>query len=328
MEGVGGLAGWRWIFILEGIATILIGIIAAIVLPADVSSARFLSDEEKSFALSRLQADDVTRHFSVVLEKEDNESASKQPEMPVSVGGENLAEKFEWREVARGLTDTQTWLTGFAYLGLCVGLYSYSLFLPTIISGLGYTGGAAQLHTVPPYVPAVFLTVLVAVLGDRLKWRGPFILICLPLSIIGYIIAIAAKSDSTRYIAVFFMAAGIYPCGPCILCILPNNSSGHYKKATTTALQLAIANAAGFIATFAYTKDQAPKYIRGHSITLAFVIFSWCLIAANVTYCMRENRARAAGRREQNLDQYRQLWEAGKTRAPIGDRHPAFRFTL
>ena len=35
---------------------------------------------------------------------------------------------------------------------------------------------------------------------------------------------------------------GSYPCGPCILSILPNNSAGHYKKATTVALQLAIAN--------------------------------------------------------------------------------------
>jgi hypothetical protein len=38
-------------------------------------------------------------------------------------------EEFEWREVVRGLTDLQTWLTGFAYFGLLVSLYSFSLFL-------------------------------------------------------------------------------------------------------------------------------------------------------------------------------------------------------
>jgi len=38
-------------------------------------------------------------------------------------------EEFEWREVVRGLTDPQTWLTGFAYFGLLVSLYSFSLFL-------------------------------------------------------------------------------------------------------------------------------------------------------------------------------------------------------
>ena len=45
-------------------------------------------------------------------------------------------------------------------------------------------------------------------------------------------------------------------------------------------------------------------------------------------YCMWENKARAAGRRQDNLLRYQELWDAGKTRAPIGDRHPDFRFTL
>ena len=50
MEGVGGLAGWRWIFILEGLATIVAGIIATVFLPTDIQSARFLTAEEKVFA--------------------------------------------------------------------------------------------------------------------------------------------------------------------------------------------------------------------------------------------------------------------------------------
>ena len=50
MDGIGGLAGWRWIFILEGIVTILFGIIATLVLPADISTASFLTEEEKAFA--------------------------------------------------------------------------------------------------------------------------------------------------------------------------------------------------------------------------------------------------------------------------------------
>lgn len=45
-------------------------------------------------------------------------------------------------------------------------------------------------------------------------------------------------------------------------------------------------------------------------------------------YCIWENRARAQGRRLDNLEKYQELWDNGKTRAPIGDRHPDFRFTL
>ncbi|KAF9268133.1 MFS transporter [Marasmius fiardii PR-910] len=327
MDGVGNLAGWRWIFIMEGIVTVLLGVAAAIILPGSLETAKFFSEEERAFAVFRFRAD----HSSTAMTGGVKDVASpglpddKKDEEPAPMTQE---ETFEWREVRRGLTDIQTWVTGIAYFGLVVSLYSYSLFLPTIISGLGFSGAQAQLRTVPPYVPATVLTVVVALLSDRLKWRGPFILICLPMAIVGYIVMIVAKSNEARYAAVFLMAAGVYPSGPCILSILPNNSSGHYKKATTTALQLAIANCGGFVATFAYTKDQSPQYIKGHSIALAFLCLAWILILVNVLYCTWENKAREEGRREKNLVRYRELWESGMTRAPIGDRHPDFRFTL
>lgn len=69
-----------------------------------------------------------------------------------------------------------------------------------------------------------FSRVVVAFLSDRLKWRGPFILIFLPLAIIGefsgftffkskwitgYIVAITASTNGGRYVAVFLMAAGV-----------------------------------------------------------------------------------------------------------------------
>ena len=50
MDGIGGLAGWRWIFILEGIVTVLFGLIATLVLPSDIASAKFLTEEERDFA--------------------------------------------------------------------------------------------------------------------------------------------------------------------------------------------------------------------------------------------------------------------------------------
>lgn len=72
---------------------------------------------------------------------------------------------------------------------------------------------------------------------------------------------------------------------------------------------------------------------------------AWVFMAANVfvllpdysvtiidrtyrLYCMWENKARENGRRHSNIEKYQELWDAGKTRAPIGDRHPDFRFTL
>ncbi|KAI0347208.1 MFS general substrate transporter [Trametopsis cervina] len=338
MDGIGGLHGWRWIFILEGIATVIIGFLAWLVMPANLSSATFFTDEERDFAVWRFrQATAVTD--DAPLSEPSRRITAADPEkegtdVKIEAASETAVivhfeeEKFEWREVVRGLTDVQVWLTGFAYMGILVPLYSFSLFLPTIVAGLGYSGGQAQLHTVPPYVPAAVFTVLVAIWSDKLKWRGPFMLIFLPIAWVGYLIAVVAKTNLQRYIAVHLMATGVYPCAPCVLSILPNNTAGHYKRATATALQLAIANCGGFIATFAYTPDQAPAYKRGHSIALGFVSLAWVFVALNVAYCIYENKARADGRRDANVSKYQELWETGKTRAPIGDRTPAFRFTL
>ncbi|KAI0060435.1 MFS transporter [Artomyces pyxidatus] len=341
MDGVAGLAGWRWIFILEGIATCVIGFLSAILLPASLDTARFLTEEERMFAVRRFHTTELP-----AAEMPKLESSLSSGDEPSKVGERSTVdiddaspavadwvvqdkyEQFEWREIVRGLTDVQAWLTGFAFFGVLVSLYSYSLFLPTIISGLGHTGEKAQLFTVPPYAPAVVLTVVVAYVSDRYKLRGPMILMLLPITITGYIIIVAAKTNEVRYAAVFLMSIGLYSAGPCIFTLVPNNSSGHYKKATAVALMFAIANTGGFLATFAYTQDQAPRYIKGHSIVLGCLCTSWLFMAANVLYCRRENKARAAGRRQHNLDAYQKLWDSGKTRAPIGDRHPDFRFTL
>lgn len=333
MDGLSGVAGWRWIFIIEGIATVLAATLTAFLLPRGIETATFLTEEERQFALRRLRLSDTAstqtlKKAASPTNSNSNDSKEKDIHLETVDDVPPEDEAFEWLEVRRGLLDIQAWLTGFAYACFIVSLYSFSLFLPTIIAGLGFSGGAAQLHTVPPYVPAVVFTILVAFLSDRYMMRGPLILICLPLTIIGYIMAIVAKNNHTRYAAVFFIAAGIYPCGPCILALISNNSSGHYKRATTGALQLMLGNCGGFIATFTYTSDQAPKYIRGHSITLAFVTLSWILVACNVLYCMWENKARREGRRVDNWRKYEQLWESGKTRAPIGDRSPDFIFTL
>lgn len=109
---------------------------------------------------------------------------------------------------------------------------------------------------------------------------------------------------------------------------MPNNHRGHYKRAASTAFQLAVANCAGFIATFAYTSDQAPAYKRGHTIVLSFLCLSFVCLVLNLLYCRWENKARLEGKRDSNVAKWEALKREGKTNAPIGDREPRFLFTL
>lgn len=61
MDGKGGLAGWRWIFILEGIATVLIACLASATMPPDLASAKFFTSEEREFASEWTAIPTVTR---------------------------------------------------------------------------------------------------------------------------------------------------------------------------------------------------------------------------------------------------------------------------
>lgn len=60
MDGVAGLSGWRWIFILEGITTVMLAILAGVVLPENLSSAKFLTDDEKEFACESCQLPSIS----------------------------------------------------------------------------------------------------------------------------------------------------------------------------------------------------------------------------------------------------------------------------
>ncbi|KAM6501222.1 MFS general substrate transporter [Amanita muscaria] len=331
MDGVRNLSGWRWIFILEGIATVMIGILIAVILPNDLRSAWFLSKEERGLASkSPMLSNDGTRP---ILSFRVAPGAG-----PSGLGGTLVTnseedEAFEWKEVKRGIVDIQTWLTGLALVGVTVNIYSVQFFLhvsllqlPTIIVGFGYTGMQAQLYTALPLALASMFIIITSVLSDRLKLRGPIVLMATPLTIIGYTMVIMGENNTIRYVGCCFLAIGSYVSWPCLLTLLTNNSGGHYKRATATGMLLTFSALSGAIAPFLYTSDQT--YMRGHLISLGFAILTWISTAANVLYCIWENKARSEGRRAGNVEEYNVLRDAGLTKAPIGDRHPNFKFTL
>ena len=128
MEGIGGLAGWKWIFILEGIATVMIAVVSSVFMPADIGSAKFFTEEERSFArkylilrvefyltdplpVARFRAADMvgtsaplsepSEKFNMDEEKNADVRTEVKQAQPSTVFLEN--EKFEWREVIRGM---------------------------------------------------------------------------------------------------------------------------------------------------------------------------------------------------------------------------------
>jgi len=290
----GGLTAWRWIFVIEGLFTILCAVFTYLMLPNDLRTASFLTQDEKDHAVARLSG-----------------------LLSGGTGRKEAEERFSWSEVRRAFAYPLVWLTASAYFGLLSGIYSIGIFLPTIILKLGYTAHEAQLMTVPPYGIAAVMTLVVAFTSDRLKARGLIMLCTMPIAIIGYAVIanIGNEYPKVKYGATIMMTTGIYSSVPPVLAWLSNNSAGHYKRATTAAIQLSVANCGGILAVFLYPDIDAPAFRRGHTVVMGLLVAGWFFILANVLVCRKINRDKANGK----YDKY------------IGygdDRDPSFKLVL
>jgi len=269
MRGVGSYAGWRWIFILEGLLTIVVAFGAYFFIHNYPDTAPFLTDSERSFIHYRLKTDsDATND-----------------------------EEFAWKNVKAALTDYKCWLYGLGFHTMSLPLYTLSLFLPTIIKQLGYTAAQAQLLTVPPYAVATILTVIVAVLSERTKRRAPFVIGSSSVAIIGYIILLTAPihKPGVSYTGTIFAAAGIYPSTAIVLSWPAANVSGQSKRATATAMTITIGNLGAVLGTQLYRPATSPRWYLGHSFALGYLVANVGVATTLWILLRRENKRKLSG---------------------------------
>ncbi|KAL7894925.1 major facilitator superfamily domain-containing protein [Trichoderma sp. SZMC 28014] len=256
MDGVGGLAGWRWIFILEGIATVLVAASAFFFLFDFPETATFLTEEERAFVIHRLK---YQGQVQLLADGTANQTQVAQ------------AEEFQWKYVWQAFTDWQIWVNIVVYWSIVCPLYGISLFLPTIIKSLHYTSSTAQLMTVPIYVVAAILAVITAWFSDRVGKRSPFIIGYLFMMILGYGMCIGSSNPKVVYGGIFLVACAIYPSFPGNITWLCNNLSGSYKRSAGMAIQIGVGNLGGAMASNFYRQVDSPRYILGHGLELGFI---------------------------------------------------------
>lgn len=233
------------------------------------STAPFLSEPERAFIHARLKGTDA-----------------------------NNSEPFAWTNVLAALKDYKCWLYGLGFHTMSLPLYTLSLFLPTIITELGYTAAQAQLLTVPPYAVATILTVIVAILAEKTHRRSPFILASSSLAIIGYIILLTAptKKPGISYLGTIFAAAGIYPSCAIVLSWATANVSGQTKRATATAMTITIGNLGAVLGTQLYRPKTSPRWHLGHGFALGYLVANLLVTATLWVSLRRENRIKSERR--------------------------------
>ena len=230
-----GYNRWPWIFIVEGIITVLIGILTIFFLPHTPAKSRFLSKIEREAAVLRM--------------KHDAHGSNQSSEVDT--------EHFSWQWVRMAVFNINTWLLSFNFFAIITPIYSFSLFLPTITSSLGYTRITAQLFTVPPNIVGFITVLLGTYISDKIHSRGLIMIAGCSLAIIGYILLLVETRPAVHYGGTFFVAAGVFASSPAVMGWLNNNLGPHYVRATGTGLQIAVANCAAFGATFTYLKKDA-----------------------------------------------------------------------
>lgn len=297
MDGVAGKPGWSWIFILEGLLTFVIGVASFWCVYDFPDQARFLSDIDRKRVLRRLAMD--------------QQSSAEH-------------EEFKMEYFWSSLKDWKTYTGAVIYMGADGSLYAFSLFVPTIISELGYSSIRAQLLSVPPYAAAAVLTVTVGFIADRTRQRGLCNIAVSFLGMIGFAMLLGCESAGARYAGTFLGAMGIYPAIANTISWASNNTEGVYKRGVSLGFIIGWGNLNGIVSSNIYRDDDKPKYYPGHGVVLGYlVLFLFGGSVVQYLLLRRENGKRRRGERDH--------WIEGLDQSEIellGDKRPDFIYTL
>ncbi|KAJ5517800.1 Major facilitator superfamily domain general substrate transporter [Penicillium expansum] len=302
MDGTAGLEGWRWIFILEGLASVALGIACFFLLiDTPALSKRWLSPEE-------------IRYLEL--------------SMFIKQGGTSTGEAgFKWRDLKVVLLNWRIYVQ--AYLLFCQSALSYGtkFTLPTITKAMGFSSTNAQLTSAPPYIAGAISAIVFARLSDRFYWRMPFVCIPMIIVVVAYSIIMSLngaleEKKGVAYFAVVLSVIGIYPIQPGAASWNANNIAPASRRAMGIALVNCVGNIGGILGSFMYIEKESPKYTTGFGLSLALggvgffvaLFLEWTYKMGNARKERIADDARVNYTEEQLFD--------------MGDKSPLFKYVL
>ncbi|PLB48230.1 MFS general substrate transporter [Aspergillus steynii IBT 23096] len=250
MNGARGLAAWRWLYIIEGVITIFIAILAFFIIPDLPRTTRWLSEEERQLAAWRLEEDIG----------EDDWVDSQDQSM------------FHGAKLA--FLDYKLWLL----LGTIYGSTSSGTvtnFFPTVMKGLGKGNVETLLLTTPPYLIGAVVMLANAWHADKTGERYFHIVISPVVGLVSFILAVATTSFAARYVAMCLMIGGIYAGYVVALGyisnVLPRPAS---KRAAALALINCLSNVCQVYAPYLYPNEDGPRYLKAFVHNMAMSVMT------------------------------------------------------
>lgn len=194
LDGIHGLSGWQWIFLVESVITIAFGIAVFFVFPEFSPQAKWLTDDEKAFIQARLPG-----------------NAPQAAEM-----------NFDWREIVASLKDTRLWLFTLIWALFTIGNSGVRFYQPTVIADLGYTDVAsAQLLNSPISIFSIIIIGITGALADNGRLPRPvypLAFLCVILACYGTLYAYA---NSSGVYAATLIGNGLTSAWYPMMCVTP-----------------------------------------------------------------------------------------------------------
>ncbi|KAK0187187.1 major facilitator superfamily domain-containing protein [Armillaria mellea] len=249
LDGARGIDGWKWLLLIEGIASSFVACFTWMILPDWPSTTKWLTPEERFIAIQRLAYDGI------------GNTATGQSDAPSHKEAFYLA-----------INDWRTWALSFMYM-LATGSQTIQYFIPSLVGQLGYTCYTKQYMTIPIYMVALVGIIFFCFLSDIRKERGNYVSITSLIAGISFIITVAVDNHKVKYAFLCFAVAGVYATCPLTL-LWVSGVIDHpaEKRAVSIAIVNGLGNSASIYGSFLWPSNTGPRYVQGFATTTAFVL--------------------------------------------------------
>lgn len=246
-DGVSGWHGWQWMFLLEAVPALVIGVVTLFYLDNSVRSAKWLTDEEKT-VVERALAED-TAHRTV------------------------------HGRVWDAFRDPRVWLMCLIYFCFVMGQYALTFWMPTFVESTGIKGNLAiGVLSAVPYLTALVAMNLFGRSADKRRERRWHLVIPSLMGAVGFsLAAVWSGSTALSLVALSFAAAGVLTCAP-LFWSLPTAFLGGAAAAAGLAAINSVGNLAGFVSPYmigalkdATGSTSVPMYVLALSLVVGAV---------------------------------------------------------
>ncbi|KAG1746417.1 major facilitator superfamily domain-containing protein [Suillus lakei] len=263
MEGKLLQAAWRWLFYIEGSATIAVAIFAVSILPDFPHNTKWLTPEERALATSRL-ADD----------------------------GQGRANGIGTRTTIQGLRDAvsdwKVWWFSAALIIQFVSL-SFVTYFPTIAATMGFDTTVTLLLAAPPWVLATIGAFALSKYSDKKRKRYKYVFASSALAGLGFAISISTMNTAARYFSMFLMAqiAG----GQMVLWGWINNTFSREpaKRAVAIAMINGLSQTGNIIGSYVWPPRWGPTYRYSYAVCFTALGVSTAMFGMMHLYLKRLN---------------------------------------